>query len=177
MPSVLAASGQPTADLAKSKFADKILAVEICPSDVILKVTPVAWKEVHQFLKADGYNLFVSLSAVDWIKEGVMWVVTHLYDTKKKRRIAVKTEVPRLDAKVESLAEFWAGANWHERECYDLSGVTFPGHPDLRRILCPDDWEGHALRKDYKAPDYYHGIQNNVNLIDLDHRPPIPEIV
>ena len=84
---------------------------------------------------------------------------------------------PRGDAKVDSLAPLWSGANWHERECFDLSGVTFTGHPDLRRILCAPDWEGHALRKDYKAPDYYHGIQNNVNLIDLDHRPPIPEIV
>ncbi len=177
MPSALATTGQQAADLAKSKFGDKILEIQSCPSDVILKVTVDAWKEVHTLLKAEGFNMFVSIAAVDWIKEGVMWVVSHVYDTKQKRRISVKTEVPRVSARVDSLASLWEAANWHERECWDLSGVVFDGHPNLRRILCADDWEGHALRKDYKAPDYYHGIQNNVNLIDLDHRPPIPDIV
>ena len=177
MPTALASTGQQTADQAKLKFGDKIIEVQTCPTDIILKITPPAWKEVHAFLKSEGYDMFASVAAVDWIKEGVMWVVSHVYDTKKKRRISVKTEVPRDGAKLESLASLWQGANWHERECFDLSGVTFTGHPDLRRILCPDDWEGHALRKDYKAPDYYHGIQNNVNLIDLDNRPPLPETV
>ena len=177
MPSVLATTGQETADRAKTKFGAKILEIQACPTDVILKIGPADWKEIHSFLKNDGYDLFVSIAAVDWIKEGNMWIVSHLLDTHQRRRISVKTEVPRAVALVESVAHLWQGANWHERECYDLSGVTFTGHPDLRRILCPDDWEGHALRKDYKAPDYYHGIQNNVNLIDLDNRPPIPEIV
>lgn len=177
MPSALASTGQETAERAKSAFGEKILEIQTCPTDVILKVGPGAWKEVHAFLKADGYNMFVSVSAVDWIKEGIMWVVSHVYDTKKRRRISVKTDVPRDIAGVDSLASIWEGANWHERECFDLSGVTFAGHPDLRRILCAPDWEGHPLRKDYKAPDFYHGIQNNVNLIDLDKRPPIPDIV
>lgn len=177
MPTALATTGQSTAEAAKSKFTDKIVEVQTSPCDVVLKVQAAAWKEIHAFLKAEGYDMLAAVSAVDWIKENMMWVVTHLYDTKNRRRISVKTDVPRDAARVESLASLWRAADWHERECFDLSGVTFTGHPDLRRILCPDDWEGHALRKDYKAPDYYHGIQNNVNLIDLDHRPPIPEIV
>lgn len=177
MPSALATTGQQTADAAKSKFGDKILAIEMCPSDVILKISPAAWREVHAFLKDEGFDLFVSVSAVDWIKENIFWVVSHVFDTMKKRRISVKTELPRANPEIASLAHLYSAANWHERECFDLSGVTFSGHPNLRRILCPDDWEGHALRKDYKAPDYYHGVQNNVNLIDLDHRPPIPESI
>lgn len=177
MPSALAASGQAAADLAKSKFGDKILAIETSPTDVLLKVTADGWLDVHAFLKSGGFDMFISMSAVDWLKEGLMWVVTHLYDTKNRRRISVKTAVPRDAARLDSLAPIWRGANWHERECFDLSGVAFSGHPDLRRILCPADWEGHALRKDYKAPDYYHGIQNNVNLIDLNNRPPLPETV
>ncbi|MBI4178394.1 NADH-quinone oxidoreductase subunit C [bacterium] len=175
--SVLASTGQIAADKTKSHFGEKILAVEICPTDVILKISTDSWKPVHAFLKSEGYDFFVSLAAVDWLKENQMWVVSHLYDSRNRRRISVKTEVPRDGASLESLTDMWPAANWHERECYDLSGVTFSGHPNLRRILCPDDWEGHALRKDYKAPDFYHGIQNNVNLIDLNNRPPLPEIV
>lgn len=177
MPSALATSGQPAADLAKSKFGDRVIEIQTGPTDVILKIKSDSWKEIHVFLKSQGFDTFLSISAVDWIKEGLMWVVTHISDSKNRRRISVKTELPRDAVRLESLTSLWSAANWHERECYDLSGVTFAGHPDLRRILCPDDWEGHALRKDYKAPDYYHGIQNNVNLIDLDKRPPLPEIV
>jgi NADH-quinone oxidoreductase subunit C len=177
MPAVLAATGQPVADAAKTKFGEKIKEVLQGPSDVTMVVQPGAWKEVHEFLKSDGFDMLSSLAAVDWLKEGVMWIASHVFDTVKLRRIAVRTEVPRDAARLASLTPLWRAADWHERECFDLSGVTFDGHPDLRRILCPDDWEGHALRKDYKAPDYYHGIQNNVNLIDLDNRPPIPDIV
>ncbi len=177
MPSTLAATGQSIAGRAKSQFGEKILAVEQSPSDVVLKVDPTVWRAVHQFLKDDGFDLLHSVSAVDWIKDGRCWVVTHLFDTKHLMRISVKTEVPRDAARVDSLAPLWSAANWHERECFDLSGVTFDGHPDLRRILCPDDWVGHALRKDYKAPDHYHGIVNNVNLIDLDNRQPLPDTV
>ena len=60
---------------------------------------------------------------------------------------------------VASLAGVWRTADWHEREVYDLSGVSFTGHPDLRRILCPEDWVGHPLRKDYEMPLEYHGIR------------------
>jgi NADH-quinone oxidoreductase subunit C len=59
---------------------------------------------------------------------------------------------------IPSVADIWSAADWHEREAYDLMGVTFTGHPDPRRILCPDDWEGHPLRKDYEFPLEYHGI-------------------
>ena len=61
--------------------------------------------------------------------------------------------------KVPSVSGVWSTANWHEREVYDLCGVEFTGHPDLRRILCPEDWVGHPLRKDYEMPLEYHGIR------------------
>ncbi len=72
--------------------------------------------------------------------------------------IAIRVRVPREGGHVPSVADVWPTANWHEREAFDLLGVTFDGHPDLRRILCPDDWVGHPLRKDYEFPKEYEGI-------------------
>lgn len=76
----------------------------------------------------------------------------------KTYEFAVRVVVDRDDPVVPSVAHVWPAAEWHEREAYDLMGVRFSGHPDLRRILCPDDWTGHPLRKDYEFPLEYHGI-------------------
>ena len=71
---------------------------------------------------------------------------------------AIRVVVDRNDPVIPSVADIWPTADWHEREAYDLMGIRFSNHPDLRRILCPDDWEGHPLRKDYEFPLEYHGI-------------------
>jgi NADH-quinone oxidoreductase subunit C len=71
---------------------------------------------------------------------------------------AVRVETDRKAPSIPSVSSVWPAADWHEREAYDLMGIDFAGHPDQRRILCPDDWEGHPLRKDYDFPLEYHGI-------------------
>ena len=71
---------------------------------------------------------------------------------------AIRVEVPRSSATIPSVAALWPAADWHEREAYDMFGIEFTDHPDLRRILCPDDWVGYPLRKDYEFPLEYHGI-------------------
>jgi NADH-quinone oxidoreductase subunit C len=97
------------------------------------------------------------LSGVDL--KGRLAVVYQLFSMVKKHKITLKVEVPTDAPNVQSVESIWKTANWHEREAYDLYGITFIGHPDLRRILLPYDWEGHPLRKDYQVPEYYNGMK------------------
>ena len=74
-------------------------------------------------------------------------------------RCALRAYVPIDDPRIASVSRVWRTADWHEREGYDMFGIVFEGHADLRRILLPDDWEGHPLRKDYTVPEYYNGMK------------------
>jgi NADH-quinone oxidoreductase subunit C len=101
---------------------------------------------------------------VDWKPR--LELIYHLSSLVHKHRIALKVRLPRWKDGIEgtlpevpSVAGVWPTADWHEREVYDLVGVRFTGHPDFRRILCPEDWPGHPLRKDYEGPSEYHGIR------------------
>ena len=76
-------------------------------------------------------------------------VVYNLYSIKHGHFIRIRAHVPEADCRIRSVVELWVGANWHERECFDMYGISFDGHPDMRRVLMPEDWEGHPLRKDY----------------------------
>ena len=97
------------------------------------------------------FDLLTDLCGVDYLgrKEPRFEVVYHLFSIKHRHMIRIRAEVSEDDCTIDSVAGIWAGADWHERECFDLMGVKFKGHPDLRRILLPEDWEGHPLRKDY----------------------------
>ena len=92
---------------------------------------------------------------------GTLEVIYHLYSIPYNSQLALKVCDTRKEAplpEVPSVSHIWRSANWHEREAYDLMGIHFTDHPDLRRILMPADWEGHPLRKDYAPPKTYHGI-------------------
>ncbi|MDB5257017.1 MAG: nuoC [Chitinophagaceae bacterium] len=96
-------------------------------------------------------------------KEGTLEVLYHLYSIPYEHAFIMKVVVPRGDEnnlpEVPSLCGIWKTANWHEREAFDMYGIKFTGHPDLRRILLPTDWQGYPLRKDYKEQETYHGIK------------------
>ncbi|WP_141260861.1 NADH-quinone oxidoreductase subunit C, partial [Brevibacillus reuszeri] len=108
------------------------------------------WHEVAQFLKDDeqlGFEYLSNLHGVDY--EDRLEVYYHFYSYKNRQSVAVKVKTGREESSVASVMDIWHGANWNERETYDLLGIHFPGHSDLRRILMPDEWVGYPLRKDY----------------------------
>jgi NADH-quinone oxidoreductase subunit C len=97
-----------------------------------------------------GFDTFVDLCAVDYFRRQPRFeVVVIVFSLEQLRRLLVKVGVPGGEPALDSLTPLWPGANFYEREAYDLFGIHFSGHPDLTRILLPDDWEGHPLRKDY----------------------------
>jgi NADH-quinone oxidoreductase subunit C len=98
------------------------------------------------------------LSGVDYDKTNFA-VVYHLYSYKLNHKIVLKVIVSKENPIVQSVSDVWHSADWHEREAFDLVGIKFDNHPDLRRILCPDDWEGHPLQKDYKVQEFYNGMK------------------
>ncbi len=100
-----------------------------------------------------GLTYLSFVSAVDWPVRNELEVLYHLYSHQTHQELALKVRVPRDDSHVPSVTGVWDGANWHEREAYDLLGITFDGHPNLRRIMMTDDWVGHPLRKDYVYQD------------------------
>jgi NADH-quinone oxidoreductase subunit C len=114
--------------------------------------------EVITYLKTDPalrMDLLRDLCGVDYHEKKTprFEVVYHLYSVRLKHLIRLRAEVSEDDLVIDSVVGIHRGADWHERECFDLFGITFRGHPDLRRILMPEDWEGYPLRKDYP----YHG--------------------
>ena len=101
------------------------------------------------------YNALADITCVDWYpREPRFEVVYQLFSTANKRYLRLKVRLRGEDANVDSLTPLWPGANFFEREVFDLFGVRFDEHPDLRRIMMPDDWEGHPLRKDYPVEGY-----------------------
>lgn len=103
-----------------------------------------------------GFNFLADLCGADRgpEEEPRFEVNYHLFSTTKHHRLRLKVVLSEDDAHVETVTGVWRTANWHERETFDLLGVIFDGHPDLRRILLPDDWQGHALRKDFPLRGY-----------------------
>jgi NADH-quinone oxidoreductase subunit C len=103
------------------------------------------------------FDYLSCLSGVDL--KGKLAVVYQLYSMVKRHKITIRVEVSTENPSVPSVESIWRTANWHEREAFDLFGVIFTGHPDLRRILLPYDWDGHPLRKDYQVPEFYNGMK------------------
>lgn len=144
----------------RAKFAKAIRSESADRGEVVIVVEPDQWMSLAKWLASDGGFGFLSdLCAVDWPgRDDRFEVVYNLTDIDEPARLRVKLPISGEDPKAPSVTSIWPTANWHEREAYDMFGIVFGGHPDLRRILMPDEWEGHPLRKDYamgKVPVEY----------------------
>lgn len=157
-------------NLLQKTFGDKIIELnqlnkELIGEEIII-INPLCAKEICNFIKEDEQLKFDSLMNLSGVDEGKdnenLSVYYHLYSMKNKNKLTLKTLTPKENPEVTSVSEVWKCADWHEREAYDLVGINFLEHKDLRRILLPDDWEGHPLRKDYQIPEFY----NDMKVID-----------
>jgi len=105
------------------------------------------------------FDLLIDLSATDPKAEDPnLWINVNLLSVERRHRLAIKAVLPKADLRMPSATPIYRAAQWHERECAEMFGITFVGHPDPRHILLPDDWAGFPLRKDYVFPKEYHGI-------------------
>jgi len=145
-------------DRLKAKFGDAILETHSDFGDDTAVVRPSEWKAICQFLREDpslSFEMLTDLCGVDYPdRVPRMEVVAHLYSLTRKHRIRVKTRIGDSElntVELDSVTSIWKTANWLERETYDMSGVMFRGHPDLRRLLMYPEFVGHPLRKDYPA--------------------------
>ncbi|MCI0469768.1 MAG: NADH-quinone oxidoreductase subunit C [Nitrospirae bacterium] len=144
----------------REEFTDDIISASEFRGQISVTLKKDNVFEILRFFRDEprlNFNLLRDLCGVDYfkIKEPRFEVVYNLYSISYRRSVMVKAQVPEIDCRIKSVTSLWAGANWHERECFDMFGIVFEEHPDLRRILMPEDWEGYPLRKDYpvKGPE------------------------
>ncbi len=155
----------------KDEFGEAVTNVVVDGHHPHAIVAVERWRDIARFLRDDerlGFDWLRCLSGVDHLEDKLLTAVYDLHATQPpetpggmwsiRHEIAIKVRVDRDNPHIPSVADLWPAADWHEREAFDMFGFIFDGHPDLRRILCCEDWVGHPLRKDYEFPLEYHGI-------------------
>ena len=142
---------RPVAAAVEAFDAGLVTGAKFDRCELTLEIAPAGIAKVCAFLKRD--HSFVRLSSVTAVdrypSEPRFEVVYHLHSVEGNQRVRLKCRVPGENPEIESVVPVWRSANWYEREIFDLFGIRFVGHPDLRRSMMPEDWEGHPLRKDY----------------------------
>jgi len=162
----------------KAEFGDVVLGIDKeTPTEPLISIDPLKMNKVGAFLRDSDDLKFDSLmvlsgvddangakikdaDGVDSISGGTLSVYYHLHSINLKHKITLRVSTSRENPQVESVYNVWRTSDWHEREAYDMFGIIFLNHHDLRRILMPYDWEaGYPLRKDYKNPEFYKGMK------------------
>ncbi|MFY0607993.1 MAG: NADH-quinone oxidoreductase subunit C [Cyclobacteriaceae bacterium] len=158
--------------LVGDQFPEAVLGEDLNATPRAILIDPEYIHGVCAFLHANEKTYFDSLSCVTALdngeEPGTMEMIYNLYSIPKDLHLMLKVTLDRNEPRIDSVSDIWRTANWHEREAYDLFGIHFNNHPELRRILLPNDWEGHPLRKDYQEQEKYHGM--NV-AYDRDDKP------
>jgi len=164
-------------EILKAEFQDAVVEIDSeLPVEPIIIVDRLAINKIAQFLRINEdlqFDSLMNLSGVDdandekiteedgtvTIKGGTFSVYYHLHSTTIDHKVVLRVITDKDKPEVESVDPVWKASTWHEREAYDMYGIIFLNHPDLRRILLPDDWDGYPLRKDYENPEYYDGMK------------------
>lgn len=165
------------AALLQEKFGGKILASFPNDKHPRVHIDAADLRAVAEFLYREPslrMDWLQNLSGIDYVADEKMCAEFDFWSFDLRHSFAVKAYCPRENPHVPSVADLWPAADWQEREAFDMFGIIFDGHPDLRRILCADDWEGFPLRKDYVFPREYHGIPGSVEL-DWQQQPDYPK--
>jgi len=143
-----------------AKFSDSVLENPEGEENVIY-LDSRSWNKIALFLISDKdlfFNQLECLTGMDLGSENSLEVRYNFHSMEHRHKVEIRLTVDRKDPKIPSVEQIWRMADWFEREAYDMYGIVFEGHRDMTRILCPDDWEGWPLRKDYEVQDTYHGI-------------------
>ncbi len=164
-------------ELVRENLGDDVLGVETFRGDTTLTVQRSAITAATKLLRDDPelkFNFLALLTAVDYFPQEPRFMVAYrLYSMPNNVYIGLRVPVPGDDRQLPTIESVYPNANWHEREVYDMFGVEFEGHSDMRRILMPHDWEGHPLRKDY--PLGYEEVQFTFNFDEIDRNKPYAE--
>ena len=154
----------------QDRFGDAVTETVLDARRPYAVVQASRWSEVAQFLRDDSgmrFNMLQCISSIDLLEDNKLAAIYDMFSfpvtaerecPKLRHHFAVRVVVDRNNPHIPTVSNTWPTADWHEREAFDMMGIIFDGHPNLVRILCPDDWEGHPLRKDYEFPVEYHGI-------------------
>lgn len=135
--------------------ADALLDAKFDFSELTLTIAPEQIRAALATVQAAGYNFFEDMTAVDWFPVSPRFQLSyHILSHPFKEHIRLRVMLDEADPSVESITSLWPAANFYEREVFDLFGIRFDGHPNLRRILLPDEFQGHPLRKDYPVEGY-----------------------
>ena len=135
--------------------AEAFLDAKFDRNELTLTFAPESIREAAAAMQKAGYNFFEDATAVDWLPSEPRFQVSyHLLSHRLKERIRLSVHLSAADPTVPSITQVWPSANYYEREIFDLFGIRFEEHPNMRRIMMPDDWKGHPLRKDYPVEGY-----------------------
>ena len=143
-----------------NKFSGSIIENEEL-SDKQIEVEGSKWLEIATFMRDDpnlSFDQLECITGVDTGEDATLQSRYNLHSMEYRHKVEVVINHDKKNPKVPSIEQVWRIGDWFERETYDMFGISYEGHRDLRRILCPDDWEGWPLRKDYEGQESYHGI-------------------
>ncbi len=139
----------------RAAHPDAVTNAKFDRGELTLVIAAEALRAACRTLQRAGYNFFEDVTCVDWYPAEPRFQVTyHILSHKLKERVRLHVMVESIDPSVDSITPVWPSANFYEREVWDLFGVRFNGHPGLRRIMLPEEWDGHPLRKDYPVEGY-----------------------